>query len=87
MSTTNSGIKMTVVAVGPGDPDLLTLKGRQALEQADVVVGFKTVLDVVDGRTGNADVRPMAYRDQEAVLGLRAGAGPTGQVMRSVRLG
>jgi cobalt-precorrin-7 (C5)-methyltransferase len=68
MSTTNSGIKMTVVAVGPGDPDLLTLKGRLALEQADVVVGFKTVLDVVDGRTGNADVRPMAYRDQEAVL-------------------
>ena len=68
MSTTNSGIKMTVVAVGPGDPDMLTLKGRQALEQADVVVGFKTVLDVVDGRTGNADVRPMAYRDQEAVL-------------------
>ena len=68
MNTANTGTKMTVVAVGPGDPDMLTLKGRQALEQADVVVGFKTVLDVVAGRTGNADVRPMAYRDQEAVL-------------------
>jgi cobalt-precorrin-7 (C5)-methyltransferase len=68
MNTANTDIKMTVVAVGPGDPDLLTLKGRQALEQADVVVGFKTVLDVVAGRTGAADVRPMAYRDQEAVL-------------------
>lgn len=68
MNTANTGTKMTVVAVGPGDPDLLTLKGRQALEDADVVVGFKTVLDVVAGRTGHADVRPMAYRDQEAVL-------------------
>ena len=59
---------MTVVGVGPGDPDMLTLKGREAVENADLVVGFKTVLDVVAGRTGNAEVRPMAYRDQEAVL-------------------
>ena len=59
---------MTVVGIGPGDPDLLTLKGREALEGADLVVGFKTVLDVVAGRTGSAEVRPMAYRDQEAVL-------------------
>lgn len=68
MTTSNSGIKMTVVAVGPGDPDFLTIKGRQALADADLVVGFKTVLDVVSGHTGNAEVRPMAYRDQEAVL-------------------
>lgn len=59
---------MTVVGVGPGDPDMLTLKGREAVENADLVVGFATVLDVVAGRTGNAEVRPMAYRDQEAVL-------------------
>ena len=68
MTTSNSGIKMTVVAVGPGDPDFLTIKGRQALADADLVVGFKTVLDVVSAHTGNAEVRPMAYRDQEAVL-------------------
>ena len=59
---------MTVVAVGPGDPDFLTIKGRQALADADLVVGFKTVLDVVSAHTGDAEVRPMAYRDQEAVL-------------------
>ena len=68
MTTSNSGITMTVVAVGPGDPDFLTVKGRQALADADLVVGFKTVLDVVSAHTGNAEVRPMAYRDQEAVL-------------------
>ena len=68
MTTSNTDIKMTVVAVGPGDPDFLTIKGRQALADADLVVGFKTVLDVVAAHTGNAEVRAMAYRDQEAVL-------------------
>ncbi len=59
---------MTVVGVGPGAPDMLTLRGREAVQGADLVVGFKTVLDVVAGCTGDAEVRPMAYRDQEAVL-------------------
>jgi cobalt-precorrin-7 (C5)-methyltransferase len=59
---------MTVVAVGPGDPQMLTLRGRQALEKADLVVGFKTVLDVVNQWTIQAEVRPMSYRDQEEVL-------------------
>lgn len=66
--TANTGIKITVVGVGPGDPDLLTLQGQQALAAADLVVGFQTVLKVVAGRTGDAEVRSMAYRDQEAVL-------------------
>lgn len=59
---------VTVVAVGPGDPRFLTLAGREALRNADIVVGFKTVLDVVQDWTGEADVRPMSYRDQEEVL-------------------
>lgn len=66
--TANTGIKITVVGVGPGDPELLTLQGQQALAAADLVVGFQTVLNVAAGRTGAAEVRPMAYRDQEAVL-------------------
>ena len=59
---------MTVVAVGPGDPRMLTMRGRAALEAADLVVGFKTVLDVVAEWCGRAEVRPMSYRDQEEVL-------------------
>ena len=73
MSASNTGISMTVVAVGPGDPRMLTLRGRQALESADLVVGFKTVLDVVTDWCGNAEVRPMSYRDQEEVLEYAAG--------------
>ena len=73
MSSSNSAISMTVVAVGPGDPSMLTLRGRQALESADLVVGFKTVLDVVSEWCGNAELRPMSYRDQEDVLEYAAG--------------
>ncbi len=68
MSSSNSGVSMTVVAVGPGDPQLLTLRGQQALQEADVVVGFQTVLEVVRPWLGGAEVRPMTYRDQEQVL-------------------
>ena len=66
--TSNKKTSITIVAVGPGDPRMLTLRGREALRQADVVVGFKTVLDVVQEWTGNASVMAMSYRDQEQVL-------------------
>ena len=59
---------MTVVAVGPGDSDMLTVQGRQALENADIVVGFNTVLNVVRPWLSQAEVCPMSYRDQEQVL-------------------
>jgi cobalt-precorrin-7 (C5)-methyltransferase len=47
---------------------MLTLRGQEALKNADLVLGFKTVLNVVEPWVGNAEVRPMAYRDQEEVL-------------------
>lgn len=59
---------MTFVAVGPGNPEMLTLQGREALQNADLVLGFNTVLDVVRPWLEHAEVRPMAYRDQEQVL-------------------
>ena len=57
-----------MVAVGPGNSDFLTLQGREALLNADLVVGFKTVLNVVEPWLGYAEVRSMTYRDQEEVL-------------------
>ena len=67
---------IAVVAVGPGDSGMLTLQGREALLNADLVLGFATVLNVVrpwldeacPERSRRAEVRPMTYRDQEDVL-------------------
>ena len=78
--SSDSGIPpVTVVAVGPGDARLLTLRGRQVLEEADVVAGFKTVLDVVAPLLGNAELCPMSYRDQEEVLEYAVGEARKGR--------
>lgn len=80
-SRCNTGNSITVVAVGPGDPGMLTLQGREALLNADLVLGFTTVLKVVrpwlddacPERSRKAEVCPMTYRDQEEVLDYAEG--------------
>ena len=65
------------MAVGPGNSDMLTLQGQEALLNADLILGFATVLNTVFKAVrpwpGHADVRPMAYRDQEEVLDYAEG--------------
>ena len=58
---------ITIVGVGPGDPDLLTLKARDVIRAADYVAGFETVLGPVR-RWITGEAMPMRYRDQEDVL-------------------
>lgn len=58
---------ITIVGVGPGDPDLLTLKAQDVIRGADYVAGFETVLGPVR-RWITGEAMPMRYRDQEEVL-------------------
>ena len=58
---------ITIVGVGPGDPDLLTLKAQEVIRSADYVAGFETVLGPVR-RWISGEAIPMRYRDQEEVL-------------------
>ena len=52
--------KVILVGAGPGDPGLLTVKGREALEQADVVVYDRLVspaiLDLIPAGARRIDV-------------------------------
>ena len=59
--------KITIVGVGPGDPDLLTLKAQRAIQDADYVAGFETVLGPAR-RWINGEALHMRYRNQEDVL-------------------
>ena len=69
---------ITIVGVGPGDPDLLTLKARELIRGADYVAGFETVLGPVR-RWIAGEAMPMRYRDQEDVLEALAAHAESGK--------
>ncbi len=55
------------VGIGPGNPEYLTPRGRRAIREADVVVGFETVVEfVADEIAGEA--LSCGYRDEPEVL-------------------
>jgi cobalt-precorrin-7 (C5)-methyltransferase len=55
------------VGIGPGNLEYLTRRGARAIREADVVVGFETVVDFVqDEITGEA--LTCGYRDEPEVL-------------------
>ncbi len=55
------------VGVGPGDLKYLTPRTRRAIEDADVVVGFETVVDLIAEVT-DADLLTCGYRDEAETL-------------------
>ena len=71
--TGNEGTRVTIVGVGPGDNGYLTLKAKQAIEEADLIAGCQTVLNVILPFAKNAELCPMAYRNQEEVLDYAVG--------------
>ncbi len=53
------------IGVGPGDLGFLTRRGQLLIEQADVVAGFKAVVDLIRSLVNpNARVITMGYKDQ-----------------------
>ncbi|WP_323674172.1 cobalt-precorrin-7 (C(5))-methyltransferase [Halorubellus sp. PRR65] len=55
------------VGVGPGNPEFLTPRGERAIREADVVVGFETVVEfVAEHATG--EVLACGYRDEGETL-------------------
>ncbi|APX95734.1 cobalt-precorrin-7 (C(5))-methyltransferase [Natronorubrum daqingense] len=68
------------VGVGPGNQEFLTPRGRRAIREADVVVGFTTVVEFVEDLT-DADLLTCGYKDEAEALetfGERVAAGESG---------
>lgn len=63
----NAADPVHAVGIGPGNPDYLTPRGERAIAEADVVVGFETVVGFVADRT-DADLLTCGYRDEGATL-------------------
>ncbi|MFC6989034.1 cobalt-precorrin-7 (C(5))-methyltransferase [Haloplanus sp. GCM10025708] len=55
------------VGIGPGNPEYLTRRGARAVREADVVVGFETVVDFVADET-EADLLACGYADEAETL-------------------
>lgn len=68
------------VGIGPGNTEYLTLRGKRAIAEADVVVGFSTVVDFV-ARETDADLLRCGYEDELETLerfGERVASGDRG---------
>ncbi|WP_299330853.1 cobalt-precorrin-7 (C(5))-methyltransferase [Haloplanus sp.] len=74
--------RVDAVGVGPGNPEYLVPRARRAIREADVVVGFETVVDVVRGEV-DTDARWLTcgYDDESETLSAfadRVSAGAAG---------
>ncbi|WP_226006086.1 cobalt-precorrin-7 (C(5))-methyltransferase [Natrinema salinisoli] len=68
------------VGVGPGNTEYLTPRGERAIREADVVIGFTTVVEFVEDET-DADLLTCGYKDEAEALeefGERVAAGESG---------
>ena len=74
------------VGIGPGNLDYLTPRGRHAIENADVVVGFETVVDFIAEET-DADLLTCGYKDEREALTTFADRVASGERGTAVLMG
>ncbi len=74
------------VGIGPGNLEYLTPRGRRAIEEADVVVGFSTVVDFIADLT-DADLLTCGYKDEREALSTFADRVADGERGTAVLMG
>jgi len=77
---------VSAVGIGPGNPEYLTPRGRRAIETADVVVGFSTVVEFVADLT-DAELLTCGYQDEAGTLATFADRVADGAAGTAVLMG
>ncbi|RBP41561.1 precorrin-4 C(11)-methyltransferase [Garciella nitratireducens] len=64
--------KVYFIGAGPGDPDLITVKGRKILEKADVIIyaGSLVNKEIINCRKKESEIYNSASMDLEEILSL-----------------
>jgi cobalt-precorrin-7 (C5)-methyltransferase len=76
------------VGIGPGNPEYLTPRGERAIREADVVVGFETVVEFVrEATTTDAEVLTCGYADESDALDAFAERVASGAAGTAVLMG
>jgi cobalt-precorrin-7 (C5)-methyltransferase len=65
--TPTEGDPVYAVGIGPGNPEYLTRRGARAIREADVVVGFETVVEFVEAEI-DGEALTCGYEDEPEVL-------------------
>jgi len=74
------------VGIGPGNLEYLTPRGKRAIQEADVVVGFSTVVDFIAELT-DADLLTCGYKDEREALTTFADRVAAGEQGTAVLMG
>lgn len=77
------------IGAGPGDPELLTIKGKKLIDSADVIIYAGSLVNkkVLDGRKENAVVYNSAYMTLPEVIQVMKAAEEKGQSVARVHTG
>lgn len=77
------------IGAGPGDPELLTIKGKRLIDSADVIIYAGSLVNekVLDGRKEDAAVYNSAYMTLPEVIEVMKQAKAKGQTVARVHTG
>jgi len=77
------------VGAGPGDPELITIKGKRLIDQADIIIFAGSLVNpkVLDGRKKDAEVHDSAYMNLDEVMDVMIPAAKAGKSVVRVHTG
>ena len=76
---------ISFIGAGPGDPELLTIKGKRLIDEADVIIYAGSLVnpDVLSGRKETAIVHDSAYMHLDQVIEVMEQAEKEGKKPRT----